>query len=144
MSSSTLLTNVSLKSCCIKWAFQSPSIPLPSKCSSASVQSTLYSNIVKEPRTYPNCFRVGYYGRGFPSTVQNRQFVYRGNEHEKLGAYVTFRLPLFFASLNHERQISRETYEQARVINLAGFSGYPRREHPELRRTVYPDLSGYA
>lgn len=53
---------------------------------------------MKEPRSYPNVFRVGYYGKGFPATVQNRQFVYRGNVNEQFSTCVA-SIPVRWAPL---------------------------------------------
>ncbi|KAH9819300.1 dedicator of cytokinesis-domain-containing protein [Melampsora americana] len=50
-------------------------------------QSSLYHKIVKSERYFSEYFRVAFYGLGFPPSVQNRQFVYRGYEFEK---YVEF------------------------------------------------------
>ncbi|ESO92727.1 hypothetical protein LOTGIDRAFT_232874 [Lottia gigantea] len=44
----------------------------------------LYDNIMKQMRPEPEYFRVGYYGRGFPSFLQNKVFIYRGKEYERL------------------------------------------------------------
>ncbi|XP_050304413.1 dedicator of cytokinesis protein 1 isoform X2 [Anthonomus grandis grandis] len=44
----------------------------------------LYDSIMKHPRPEPEYFRVGYYGKGFPVFLQNKVFVYRGMEYERL------------------------------------------------------------
>ncbi|ORZ40506.1 hypothetical protein BCR44DRAFT_1509724 [Catenaria anguillulae PL171] len=49
--------------------------------------AALYQSIIKEQRFYSEYFRVGYYGMGFPATLRNKQFVYRGLEWEKLGTF---------------------------------------------------------
>ena len=46
--------------------------------------SQLYDNIIKQIRPEPEYFRVAYYGRGFPAFLQNKEFVYRGKEYERL------------------------------------------------------------
>lgn len=50
-------------------------------------QSSLYLKIVKTDRYFSEYFRVAFYGQGFPPSVQNRQFVYRGYEWEKFAAF---------------------------------------------------------
>lgn len=46
-------------------------------------------NILNELRPEPEYFRVGYYGRGFPSFLRNKVFVYRGLEYEKMATFST-------------------------------------------------------
>lgn len=50
-------------------------------------EAVLYDNIVKKERYFNEYFRVGFYGRGFPVSLQNKQFIYRGFEWEKIGAF---------------------------------------------------------
>ncbi|XP_053406382.1 dedicator of cytokinesis protein 1-like [Mercenaria mercenaria] len=47
-------------------------------------QAALFESIMKEMRPDPEYFRVGYFGRGFPSFLQNKVFIYRGKEYERL------------------------------------------------------------
>ncbi|XP_050389742.1 dedicator of cytokinesis protein 1 [Patella vulgata] len=44
----------------------------------------LFDNIMRQMRPEPEYFRVGYYGWGFPSFLQNKAFIYRGKEYERL------------------------------------------------------------
>ncbi|XP_030761843.1 dedicator of cytokinesis protein 1 isoform X2 [Sitophilus oryzae] len=46
--------------------------------------SKFYDNIMKVARPEPEYFRVGYFGRGFPQFLQNKVFIYRGKEYERL------------------------------------------------------------
>lgn len=48
-------------------------------------QADLFASIVTQTRQYPQTFRVGFFGRGFPVSVQNKQFVYRAMDWEKYG-----------------------------------------------------------
>ncbi|KAI9140106.1 dedicator of cytokinesis-domain-containing protein [Paraphysoderma sedebokerense] len=50
-------------------------------------QATLCNSIRTQERYYSEYFRVGYYGKGFPTTVRNKQFIYRGLEWEKIGPF---------------------------------------------------------
>ncbi|KAK9873197.1 hypothetical protein WA026_021430 [Henosepilachna vigintioctopunctata] len=49
--------------------------------------ATFYDDIVKNVRLEPEYFRVGYYGKGFPQFLQNKVFVYRGKEYERLADF---------------------------------------------------------
>ncbi|RCI03452.1 hypothetical protein CU098_001504, partial [Rhizopus stolonifer] len=51
-------------------------------------QASLAENIVKKERCYTEYFRVGFYGRGFPASNRNRQYIYRGLEWEKISSFV--------------------------------------------------------
>ncbi|VEN37348.1 unnamed protein product [Callosobruchus maculatus] len=46
-----------------------------------------YEDIMKKARAEPEYFRVGYYGRGFPRFLQNKVFIYRGKEYERLADF---------------------------------------------------------
>ncbi|XP_076317091.1 dedicator of cytokinesis protein myoblast city isoform X3 [Tachypleus tridentatus] len=49
--------------------------------------ATFYDNIMKQVRPEPEYFRVAYFGRGFPAFLQNKVFVYRGKEYERLSDF---------------------------------------------------------
>lgn len=49
--------------------------------------SNFYDNIMKQLRPEPEYFRVAYYGKGFPSFLQNKVFIYRGKEYERLSDF---------------------------------------------------------
>lgn len=51
-------------------------------------QATFVENIVKKERCFTEYFRVGFYGRGFPASNRNRQYIYRGLEWEKMSSFV--------------------------------------------------------
>ncbi|KAG8846100.1 hypothetical protein FRB96_002079 [Tulasnella sp. 330] len=51
-----------------------------------SHQATLLENIMTEQRYYSEYFRVAFYGN-FPAAIRDKQFIYRGYEWEKLGAF---------------------------------------------------------
>ncbi|XP_014608633.1 PREDICTED: dedicator of cytokinesis protein 1 isoform X1 [Polistes canadensis] len=46
-----------------------------------------YDCIVKQLRPEPEYFRVAYYGRGHPPFLQNKVFIYRGKEYERLSDF---------------------------------------------------------
>lgn len=49
--------------------------------------SQFYEKIMRNVRPEPEYFRVGYYGRGFPQFLQNKVFIYRGKEYERLADF---------------------------------------------------------
>ncbi|CEP18425.1 hypothetical protein [Parasitella parasitica] len=51
-------------------------------------QATFSLDIVKKERCFTEYFRVGFYGRGFPASNRNRQYIYRGLEWEKMSSFV--------------------------------------------------------
>ncbi|KAI9032699.1 hypothetical protein CLU79DRAFT_883250 [Phycomyces nitens] len=51
-------------------------------------QAKLTQDIVKKERYFPEYFRVGFYGRGFPDSVRSHQYIYRGLEWEKMSSFV--------------------------------------------------------
>ncbi|XP_045534421.1 dedicator of cytokinesis protein 3 [Papilio machaon] len=42
---------------------------------------------LQQLRPEPEYFRVGFYGKGCPLFVRNKQFVYRGQDYERIGAF---------------------------------------------------------
>ncbi|KAL5528219.1 DCK1 [Sanghuangporus sanghuang] len=49
-------------------------------------KAALLEHIVADQRYYPDYFRVAFYGT-FPVAIRNKQFIYRGYEWEKFGAF---------------------------------------------------------
>ncbi|KAF8840035.1 hypothetical protein BDN67DRAFT_969174 [Paxillus ammoniavirescens] len=49
-------------------------------------QATLLEHIITDQRYYPDYFRVAFFGE-FPEALRGKQFVYRGYEWEKYGAF---------------------------------------------------------
>lgn len=59
------------------------------RCSAILHQkATFMENIVKKERYYSEYFRVGFYGRGFPTSLRNQHFIYRGMAWEKMASFV--------------------------------------------------------
>ncbi|KAJ1344077.1 hypothetical protein BSLG_001217 [Batrachochytrium salamandrivorans] len=50
-------------------------------------QSKLYDKIASEERCYPSYYRVIFYGNGFSRRITGKQYIYRGEEWEKLSAF---------------------------------------------------------
>ncbi|XP_074619689.1 dedicator of cytokinesis protein 1-like isoform X2 [Acropora palmata] len=51
------------------------------------MQAKFFDNIIKQVRPECEYFRVGFYGSGFPFSVRNKAFIYRGHEYEKIGTF---------------------------------------------------------
>jgi dedicator of cytokinesis protein 1 len=51
------------------------------------LRATMVQNIAETERFYPEYFRVGYYGKGFASSIANMEFIYRGYELERLSDF---------------------------------------------------------
>ncbi|KAJ8929040.1 hypothetical protein NQ314_018309 [Rhamnusium bicolor] len=79
-------------------------------------QAKFYDNILTQLRPEPEYFRVGFYGLSFPLFVRNKQFVYRGLEYERIGAF-TQRLQTEFPSA---QILMKNTPPDDTVINSEG------------------------
>lgn len=51
-------------------------------------RASYMEDIVTKERYYPEYFRVGFYGRGFPASIRNQHFIYRGMTWEKMASFV--------------------------------------------------------
>ncbi|CAB3995598.1 dedicator of cytokinesis 1-like, partial [Paramuricea clavata] len=99
------------------------------------LQATFYENIITTHRVEPIYFRVGFYGKTFPSFLQNKQFVYRGRPVEKIGEFC-FRIQREYPDaevlrhnnpLNEERMLSNKPYIQCcKVDPISDNSSIPR------------------
>ncbi|KAM3961593.1 LOW QUALITY PROTEIN: dedicator of cytokinesis protein 3-like [Aphomia sociella] len=49
--------------------------------------ATFLDSVLADLRPEPEYFRVGFYGNGCPLFVRNKQFVYRGYDYERIGAF---------------------------------------------------------
>ncbi|CAH0728920.1 unnamed protein product, partial [Brenthis ino] len=49
--------------------------------------ATFLDSVLEQLRPEPEYFRVGFYGKGCPLFVRNKQFVYRGQDYERIGAF---------------------------------------------------------
>jgi len=48
------------------------------------LEASLYRNMANSQRCFPEYFRVGYYGRGFPKHLQNLEYIHCGHLLERL------------------------------------------------------------
>uniref|UniRef100_A0A1Y1KZG9 C2 DOCK-type domain-containing protein n=1 Tax=Photinus pyralis TaxID=7054 RepID=A0A1Y1KZG9_PHOPY len=79
-------------------------------------QAKFYDNILTQLRPEPEYFRVGFYGLSFPLFVRNKQFIYRGLEYERIGAF-TQRLQTEFPSAHI---LTKNTPPDDTIINSEG------------------------
>lgn len=84
-------------------------------------QANFFDNIMKQIRPEPEYFRVAFYGRGFPGFVQNKVFVFRGKEYERLDEFSgrmqnIFPKALLMTKLGNPGEIT-ETSNQYLQIN---------------------------
>lgn len=52
-----------------------------------TTEAKFFQNILTQLRPEPEYFRVGFFGMAFPLFVRNKQFIYRGMEYERIGAF---------------------------------------------------------
>ncbi|XP_076174409.1 dedicator of cytokinesis protein myoblast city isoform X2 [Ptiloglossa arizonensis] len=69
-----------------------------------------YDSIVKQLRPEPEYFRVAYYGRGHPAFLQNKVFIYRGKEYERLSDFCSRTLNQL-PNAEHMKKLSPPTPE---------------------------------
>ncbi|XP_048584524.1 dedicator of cytokinesis protein 1 isoform X2 [Nematostella vectensis] len=50
-------------------------------------QAKFYDNIITQVRGEPEYFRVAFYGKGFPTFLRDKVFIYRGKEYERLSDF---------------------------------------------------------
>ncbi|KAK3597762.1 hypothetical protein CHS0354_006119 [Potamilus streckersoni] len=85
-------------------------------------QAELYRCIIHDMRPDPEYFRVGYFGLGFPSFLQNKVFIYRGKEYERLQDFNARMQSLFpnaelMKTLAHPSKDIQESQKQYLQIN---------------------------
>ncbi|XP_028418847.1 dedicator of cytokinesis protein 3-like [Dendronephthya gigantea] len=114
-------------------------------------QAEFYENIVNTHRVEPSYFRVGFYGKGFPSFLQNKQFVYRGRPVEKIGEFC-FRIQSEYPDaevlrhnnpLDEELMLSNKQYIQCCKVEpiLSGHSIQSIPNYVNYRISSYYDVN---
>lgn len=68
--------------------------------------SNFYDNVLNKLRTEPKYFRIAYYGRGFPFYLQNKVFIYRGDEFENLNGISKCILTQFPKAVIMQQELS--------------------------------------
>ncbi|XP_046396689.1 dedicator of cytokinesis protein 3 [Ischnura elegans] len=79
-------------------------------------EAHFFDNILTQLRPEPEYFRVGFYGLSFPLFVRNKEFVYRGLEYERIGAFIQ-RLQTEFPSA---QILSKNTPPDDSITNSEG------------------------
>lgn len=75
-----------------------------------------YDNIMKKIRPRPEYFRVGYYGRGFPKFLQNKVFIYRGKDYERISEFSSRILNEF----PHAQPLNKLTPPEREILESNG------------------------
>ncbi|EFA84626.1 DOCK family protein [Heterostelium album PN500] len=75
-----------------------------------SQEADFYERILSTERFYSEYFRVGYYGRKFPQTIQGKEFLYKGFELERLSDF-TSRILAKFPNAELLKSTSEPTQE---------------------------------
>ncbi|CAG8553818.1 6358_t:CDS:2 [Funneliformis caledonium] len=109
-------------------------------------QAVLHENVIKKERYFSEYFRVGFYGRGFPASLQNRQFIYRGYEWEKIGAFCERMLNKHSqaALLKSNCTPSDEIlYEDGQFLQVTAVVPEPDSKHPVFKSGVPSSIKAY-
>ncbi|CAG8521101.1 2273_t:CDS:2 [Ambispora leptoticha] len=109
-------------------------------------QAVLYENIIKKERYFSEYFRVGFYGRGFPASLQNRQFIYRGYEWEKIGAFCER-----MQNKHPQAQLLKFNtpppddilYDDGQFLQVTAVTPEPNRNNPVFKGDVPSSIRGY-
>ncbi|XP_055305427.1 dedicator of cytokinesis protein 3 isoform X2 [Sitodiplosis mosellana] len=104
-----------------------------------NLQAKFFQNILTQIRPEPEYFRVGFYGMGFPLFVRNKQFIYRGLEYERIGAF-TQRLQIEFpqAQILTKNTPPEKYYfeDKCQYIQISNVRPIP--DHPLFKNTMFP------
>ena len=83
--------------------------------------SKFYANIMngeEEVERCPEYFRVDFIGRGFPSFLQNKTFIYRGRGFERRGEFVIRIMDQFPDAEEKKKFINRLSKQTKRVTTI--------------------------
>lgn len=78
-------------------------------------EASFCDKIASTQRFYPEYFRVGYFGRGFPPNLQGKEFIYKGDPMEKIGDF-TSKITVQFPNA----ELLKSTEPSPEVINGEG------------------------
>lgn len=113
-------------------------------------QADLYDSIMKKEkdRHPPEYFRVAYYGKGYPSFLQNKMYIHRGKEYERLSDF-SARLQTMFPNAEllktlstpgEDITLSNKQYLQINAVNPI----QDLKEHFKNKTVSEPILKYYA
>ena len=80
-------------------------------------QAELYDRIQSKDRYFPNYYRVGFYGNGFPPSINGKVFVYKGLEWEKLGSFCD-RILKRYPGSKIVKALPQDSTENMRLIHV--------------------------
>lgn len=74
-------------------------------CTILEEQGKFYKKIISRERFVPAYFSVCFYGNGFPATVKDQEFVYRGFECERITSFISrMQIPFPKAEILHSHE----------------------------------------
>jgi hypothetical protein len=102
-----------------------------------------YMAISEQERYFSEYFRVGYYGMGFPASIRNKQFIYRGLEWEKIGAFcekIQSRHPDSILLKSNALPKDEILRSDGRYLQITAVQAEPDRNLPIfVKGTIVPD-----
>ena len=111
--------------------------------------SKFYANIMngeEEVERCPEYFRVDFIGRGFPSFLQNKTFIYRGRGFERRGEFV-IRIMDQFPDAEEKKKLGAPTQEEKdspkQVNNILYFLTFFKKEIVKMNFTKFTDFKIY-
>lgn len=90
--------------------------------------ATIYETISKGEWQTHRYFRVTYHGRGFPSNLRDKQFIYEGEASERQSAFTDRMLQLHPAALVSSKGEAED--EEAQYLQIFPLSIYRDLDHP--------------
>ena len=109
--------------------------------------SKFYANIMngeEEVERCPEYFRVDFIGRGFPSFLQNKTFIYRGRGFERRGEFV-IRIMDQFPDAEEKKKLGAPTQEEKdspkQVNNILYFLTFFKKEIVKINFTKFTDFT---
>ncbi|CAG8456993.1 uncharacterized protein OCT59_018840 [Rhizophagus irregularis] len=109
-------------------------------------QAVLHENVIKKERYFSEYFRVGFYGRGFPASLQNRQFIYRGYEWEKIGAFcerMQNKHPQAVLLKSNSTPSDEILYGDGQFLQVTAVMPEPNSNHPVFKGDVPSSIRAY-
>uniref|UniRef100_A0A3Q3DTZ1 Dedicator of cytokinesis 4b n=1 Tax=Hippocampus comes TaxID=109280 RepID=A0A3Q3DTZ1_HIPCM len=105
------------------------------------MEASLYDKIMDQQRLEPEFFRVGFYGKKFPFFLrQNKEFVCRGHDYERLEAFQQRMLNEFphAIAMQHVNQPDQTIYQADAQLQIYAVTPIPESQDV-LQRDGVPD-----
>ncbi|KAG9302767.1 hypothetical protein G9A89_009544 [Geosiphon pyriformis] len=109
-------------------------------------QAVLFENIIKKERYFSEYFRVGFYGRGFPASLQNRQFIYRGYEWERISTFcerMQNKHPQAQLLKTNSPPTDDILYDDGQYLQVTAVTPEPDQNNPILKADIPSSIRGY-